>query len=46
MQLKEGQKIAGTLVFAKAGTVAVTFAVGAIAAKARRAHPPGTTCRA
>ena len=32
-QIKEGESVKGTLSFAKAGTVAVTFAVGGMAAK-------------
>ena len=42
VQLKEGQTIAGSLVFAKAGKVVVTFAVAGIAAKSA----PGTSAPA
>ena len=38
-QLKEGQKIAGALLFAKAGKVAVTFAVAGFGAKSAPGRP-------
>ena len=41
-QLKAGQSIKGTIVFAKAGAIPVTFAVGAIGAKSAPGSPaPG-----
>ena len=41
--LKEGQSVSGTLTFAKAGTVKITFAVAGMAAKSAPAPVPGGT---